>query len=249
MKINDTRPSEFATILKWIDEAASTEGVSIIGVSGYGGIGKSYLLNSALQHQRLRDRGFSEIRVDGSDRAILGDFMKMLDCKFSPIRLDPAHPSRDYFPRIRRLARAHRTLEKQIEREISRKVASNDAKQAATAIFRGGTLLNKAIPKSKDFLDFEYLKKINADRHIDDAFQVVHSLKTLSTSSWAPGVLKDYLGITYGERLRRDFFGLAADEYVGDLSAALSGYRNDDRFRLTQSKIGSPAESVGEKGA
>ena len=52
-----------------------------------------------------------------------------------------------------------------------------------------------------------------------------------------PGPLSDLFGMTYMARVQSDLHGVTADALVADLSAALSGYRRQDFWRLTHRPI------------
>ena len=69
----------------------------------------------------------------------------------------PAKPEKDYFPGIREIADAHAALLGEVEREVSEANESPSFKQITTALIEGGQILNKTIPKSKEFLNFSAL--------------------------------------------------------------------------------------------
>jgi len=237
MDIEDTRGLELSTLTNWIDQSKSRSGVSLIGISGYGGIGKTYLLNEALRQSPAADSGYCEIRVDGSDREQTRDFMKLLNTGLSPIKLPGGAIGKDYFLQVRKLEKAHAALLRDVEQETSKMEISEGVKTAMDFILTTGTFLNKAIPASRDWLDTEVLRALEIEDKVDDAIELIGNLESLNTVSFLPGPISDLLGVTYKRRIREDFFELAADSYVGDLSAAIVKNRQKDWFKMDQGSV------------
>jgi hypothetical protein len=237
MNIETTRPNEFNQIGKWLDTDAQPGRVDLFGISGYGGIGKSFLLRHAFDHYRPESKGYLNITLDGSDQSILGDFMGLYDRSLAPRSISCGKRNFDYFPHARHLAIEHTQLSRSVRNDIKRSKNSDKVKEAANLIFRGGSFLNRTVPKTKEYLDFEALKKYGVDSGLDDAVDLLSSLKILDSSSWIPGPLKDVTGITYRERLKNDLYHLAADEWIADLCAILNRYQRIDRWKLMHSPI------------
>lgn len=224
INIQSTRPREFSTVLQWLDNPPENGNVSIYGISGYGGVGKSYLIKTVFYLANPIDKGFLPIRVDGADSSILGHFIKLYDLKFAPSKLPVGDAAKDYFPNCRKLVHEYKKLTEQFDKEITKAVGKDDVKKAAECIFRGGSILNETIPKTKDFLDFDALQRLGVDTWINESIELLASLKCLSKSSWLPEGLKGILGRGYKERLRSNLFQLASDQYVSDLTAILHSY-------------------------
>jgi hypothetical protein len=237
MNIQDTRPSEFHRVSKWLDSNPEHGKVDIYGLSGYGGIGKSFLLRHVLDHIRPTGKGFLSIIADGSDPSILGNLIGIYDHSLAPRSVPRGKKNYDYFPHSRRLALEYAKLERDVNDEINKMTSADDVKAAAKWIFRGGSLLNKTVPKSKEYVDFEALQKLGVDKRFEEAVDLLDHLKPLDSSSWLPGPVKDITGITYRERLKTDLYRLASDEWVADLCAILNRYRRNDRYKLTHSPI------------
>jgi len=236
MKATESRPAEFASLCEAINESLTSDGVSIIGLSGHGGIGKSYLLDAVLQDAQLADEGVCHIQVDGSDQELLGDFMRLVDLKFAPLKLDGGGDF-DRFPRVRKLRDARNKLGKRLNRELKKSKGSDGAKQLLSVLFKCGEALNKISPNTKDSLDIEHIRGLKLDEHIDSAFELAGNIKSLAGSRWVPRVIKDYFGFNYHQKMVSDFSDLAGDEYVGDLSAALKGEATKKWTSLTHAKI------------
>ena len=62
--------------------SAHTSGSS--GISGYGGVGKSYLLDSVLRGVKGSLKDSLVIRLDGSAPKLLADFAAMIDHQLAP---------------------------------------------------------------------------------------------------------------------------------------------------------------------
>jgi hypothetical protein len=237
MDIHSSRPNEFRTVSAWLDSAAKPSHVDIFGISGHGGIGKSYLLSQVLDNVKPMSKGYLQIKIDGADPSILGDFMALYDRKFSPRTIPHGKPNYDYFPHARALARQHAAFAKIVNTAVKKSTSPEDVKKAAGWIFRGGSVLNKCIPKTKEYLDFDFLQKAGVDKRVEEAIDLLSSLKAIEKTSWLPGRVKDVLGITFREKLKSDLYSLSADEWIADLCAILNRYQRYDRFRLTHSPI------------
>lgn len=237
MKIEDTRPTEFHRVGKWLDSPPVSGHIDIFGLSGYGGIGKSFLLRHVFDHIRPEKKGFLTITLDGSDSSILGDMMGVYDHRLAPRSVPRGKQNYDYFPHARRLANEHAKLSRAVKEAIKKTVSTDDVKAAANWIFRGGSFLNKAVPKTKDYVDFKFLQKLGVDKRFEEAVDLLGGIKPLINSSWLPGLVKDITGITYQERLKTDLYRLAADEWILDLCAILNRYRRNDLYKLTHSPI------------
>jgi hypothetical protein len=72
---------------------------------------------------------------------------------------------------------------------------------------------------------------------VEAGWDAVEALQDLAPTVRLPGVLKDLLGITRREQIKRDLYNVTADALVGDLTAALNGYRPKDWYRFTHAPI------------
>ncbi len=237
MNIHNSRPSEYKTVSGWLSSATKPGQVDIFGISGYGGIGKSYLLGQVLDHMKPVSRGYLQISVDGRDSSILGDFMALYDRRFAPRAVPNGKANNDYFPHVRYLASQHAAFDKTVETAVKKSTSPEDVKKAAGSIFRGGSFLNKCIPMTKEYLDFDALQKEGVDNRVNEAIDLLASLNAIAKTSGLPGRVKDILGITYRERIKTDLYRLSADELVADLCAILNCYQRFDRFRFVHSPI------------
>ena len=236
MDIRGSRPDEFTRVTGWLDSDAEPGQVDVYGISGYGGVGKSYLWSQVLECSQPQERGYLRISVDAEDPEVLGDFTALYDREFSPQPLPVGRPDFDYFPHARALVRERRSLEKRIDGEIEKADISEAAKQAARLMLKAGESVNKLSPKTRDAIDFKQLREAGVVDGIDTAIDLLSSLVAASAAS-LPGPVKNTLGITRRERLRTDLYGLSSDEWVADLCAILNRPQHQDWHRLFERPV------------
>jgi hypothetical protein len=232
------RKSEVARLLALL--LREEEGLRIAGISGPGGVGKSYLLSHVLAAAGVASQRWLRLSVDGSNEGARGDFFALVEGQIARRRLPPpAPPKNDYFPHVRKVAKIHRALVESVVAELKAGPAPQEIKDAAVALLMAGRRLNQVVPKTREFLDVSAtkLEPIDLTQTFDEAWKVLSSMRALRDSSVLPGPIRDALGLGYKERVKSDLYGVTADALVTDLSAAVVGYRKEDRFRLTQSPI------------
>ena len=226
------RPSEAIRLRTII--TGHREGLAICGISGAGGIGKSYLVEHVLSSLETAKAGWLALRIDAAQAQARGDFFALVDGQLARRSLaPPADPRVDYFPATRRVAAAHRALVARVAKELERRGAPEDVRRAAVAILKAAHFLNKAIPKTREYVDVaKYNLEPNAvSDGIDGAWDTINTLKTLRDSEWLPEVVRDRLGMNLESRLKRNLYGVTADAFVSDLSAALSGESSKNSFK------------------
>lgn len=232
------RPSEATRLRTIITE--HREGLAICGISGAGGIGKSYLVEHVLSSLEPARTGWMVLRTDAAQAQARSDFFALVDGQLARRSLaPPADPRVDYFPATRRVAAAHRTLVARVAKELERQGAPEDVRRAAVAILKTAHFLNKAIPKTRVFVDtVKYnLEPDAVNDRIDEAWDTINTLKILRDSEWFPEVIRDRLGMNLANRLKRDLYGVAADAIVSDLSAVLPGQSSKNSFNEAQLPI------------
>ncbi|MBA3546203.1 MAG: ATP-binding protein [Nannocystis sp.] len=230
------RSSEVSRLLASIEEAP--EGLSIVGISGPGGVGKSFLLTHVLEAVEPHKLGWLVLTADAANPDTRGDFLGMVEGQLFRRSLPPpADRSKDYFPHLREVATLHRDLVDRAVAELSRQGAPEPVRRAALALLRNARVLNKAVPKSRIALDATRIDDADVEKVLDEAWEAVRALPGLrdSTALWGP--IRDMLGITRRNRVKRDLYAFTAAEIRTDLSAALAGYERKDLSRLTQAPI------------
>lgn len=209
--------------------------LSICGVSGPGGVGKTYLVENVLESIDLAKEGFLTLSVNGADRMRANDFLGLVEGQLAARSLPaPAGADKDYFPQIREVSEIHRKLIDQAAAELTQKGAPTELKECATALLRSGQVLNALVPKSQTYFNASAstLSPEKVDAFMDAAWEQVRALNALRDSTLLPGPLRDVVGITRRNLVKRNLYGAVAEALLSDLSAAIAGYREQDRFKL-----------------
>jgi hypothetical protein len=229
------RPTEVARLRAFL--SARDPGVSILAVSGPGGVGKTYLVEHVLEV--ARDGEELVLRADGSNPEARSDLFVALEALFPRSLAEPARPGIDYFGRVRDVAVRHRALVERSVNEAGEAGIGEDAKALLRTLLRAGMVMNRAFPATRRLLDLPVaLRSPGAtEAAVDDALRVAARLRALRDSTRVPGPLRDFLGVTRENRVKNDVLNLVAEDVRTDLAAALAGYEGKDRLRLLQPRI------------
>ena len=233
------RASEVARLSKLLYTCDA--GLSICSISGPGGVGKTYLVEQVLSSERPRELGYIQLSIDAANPQTRADFFGLIEGQLAIRGLPPpAASNRDYFPQTRKVADIHRVLVEKATAELNAEGAPGDVKKAAVALLHAAQILNKTVPKSRN-QNVEAVRSILDERvaadDIDNAWETITALKSLSESTTLPGPIRDVLGQNRRNRVKRDLFNLTADALLSDLTSAIIGYQRRDRFKLTQGRI------------
>lgn len=227
-------------ILAFCSLRPSAHSCRIIGISGYGGVGKSYLLDSVLREVKGSLKDSLVIRLDGSDPKLLADFAAIIDHQLAPHPLPApgAKPKYEYFSLTRSLVRALNKLREGVDRDLDRHehIAEN-IKKVAKAIYRLRPLASK-IPRAGPLIDIlvRSLEAAGVEEHVKSthvkaALETLDGLKTLKSS-------REFLFYKkQKETLRRDPYNALANAYSRDLHAIISRYHWKDTARFIPGKI------------
>jgi hypothetical protein len=213
---------------------AAKASFGIIGISGYGGVGKTYLFENVLRESRphLNDALF--IRLDGSNANLLADFAAMIDYRLAPRNLPaPANPKFDYFHQTRRLVHALYSLRRDVESELDReeKLAEN-IRNIAKAIYKARPLLAK-IPDIGPWVSsiLQSLEAAQAHEHVPAALEALSELRALKSS-------RGFFGRKHARQMvAHDPYNSVADAYRGDVENAIVKYRKKDRMYALPGKL------------
>lgn len=235
------RTSETARLVDLLHRATPDgPNLRIVGLSGPGGVGKSYLLSHVLDAADPASLGYLRLSVDGSNEQARRDFFGLIDGQLAKASLPPpAKAKHDYFPEVRRVAGQHRALVEAAAAELKSSAAPDELKSAVLGLLRAGQMLNKAVPKTRKLLDLHELAVKDADvaSTLDKVWDLAGGLRVLRDASVLPGPVRDALGLGQRERVKNDLYGATADALLSDLSAALGGYLRRDFFRFTQPRV------------
>lgn len=232
------RGPEIERLQRFLAEPPS--GLSVAAVTGPGGVGKSYLLARAMEAAEPARHGALVLRVDASNPQVRGDFFGVLGTLAPRSLPPPARPRHDYFPTLRKVERAHRELLARARAELDREAGAPKAvKDAALGLLNAGRVLNRTVPKTREYLDTGALPFDDADaaRTLDAAWDLARGLDALGDSSVIPGPIRDALGLSLRARVRDDLYATTAEALVTDLTAAVAGWARKDALKALQPRI------------
>ena len=234
------RPSEVKRLSQILTRDDSD--LAICAISGPGGVGKTYLLEHVLTAHSPAELGYVYLRVDGSNPETRGDFFGLVADQLAARSLPPpAITSRDYFPEVRRIAVLHRKLVENVEQELSQQGASPEARNAAVALVKLAHVCNDRLPgrshPARAFIGALTGEKTSTSV-IDVALELLSSLEALERKSTIlPEPVRERLGLTVKDRVRRDLHNLTADVLIRDLKNALDGWDRSNWWKLTHPAI------------
>ncbi len=231
------RGAEVSRLLAAIGEAGP--GVSIVSISGTGGVGKSYLVNHVIEELQARREGLVVLKVDGSDKDRVHDFAGLVE-QLAPRRMPPpADPRKDYFGHVRDVLELHRDVVSEANRELEKAGQPDEMRRTVSAMLRAGHTLNQALPFTKDYFNAEFWGGDDglAVAGLDAAWDLARGLDAVRDSTWVPGVVRDLVGVSMKNRVKRDLFAVTAEQLVLDLKAMTTGWSWRDTFKATQAKV------------
>ncbi|WP_394826044.1 ATP-binding protein [Pendulispora albinea] len=229
------RGSEVSRLTDAIENAPG--GLSIVAVSGPGGVGKTYLLGHVLETVDPTRLGYLTLRASAENPETRGDFFGTLEGLFPRSLPAPANPDKDYFPHLRNIATKHRKLVAKVVSEIQKRGAPESVQRIAKSLLDTGRALNTVAPLTKHALDVSWLRDSQVEGALDLAWNLLSQLGPLRESTALPGPLRDLTGATRANRLKRDIHGLTAAELRADLCAALVRYERRDLARFMHAPI------------
>lgn len=221
------RPSEVTRLSRLLH--ACDHGLSICSISGPGGVGKTHLVEQALSSERPRELGYVYLSANAANPQTRGDFFGLIEGQLAtPSLPPPAQPNRDYFPRTRKVAAAHRKLVQKAAAELdTREGAPEKVKEAAVGLLRVGKVLNKEMPKSPGRLGAArlglslLLEEPNAPEVLDKAWDLARALNSVSGSPRLPEPIGGILGQNLQDCVRRDLFNVTAAALLSDLTSVI----------------------------
>ena len=232
------RGSEVTRLTQLLDQPP--DGLSIVAISGAGGVGKTFLVNHVLETTLPENHGYMLLRADASNALARTDFFALIEGQLFRRSLPrPADPRKDYFPRLREIAALHRTLvdDATVEMEADAHEPEPKVRAVAKAMLNAGRFLNTTFPITGLYVDASAVDDSDVEALVKSATSLLTGLKTFRESTRLPGPLRDLFGISRRNRVRRDLFALTAEEIRADLTAALVGWDRRDAARLTHGRI------------
>lgn len=200
---------------------ATKTGLEIVSISGCGGVGKTYLLETALSDAREALKETLVLKVDATNENALKDFALIVDQMLAPRELPPpAQPKKEYFPQTRGLLSRQMELIGLVEVEISgNKQLSEQIKTAAKALYRLSPAI-KYIPKVGPAVaaTLKGMESLKAEEYVEPALNALDSLQALKDET---GFFTNHLRKWRLSTLRHSPFEAVADALVADLNKAL----------------------------
>jgi hypothetical protein len=231
------RGSEVARLTRALEDPP--DGLSIVAISGPGGVGKTFLLSHVLESIVPEKLGYLTLSADAANPDTRGDLLGIVEGQlFRRVLGPPANRTKDYFPHLRAVADEHRSVVAQAMLELARKGAPESVIRAARLLLRGGRILNGTVAKTRAVLDAAGVESVDVEKAVDQAWEMVRGLPGLRDSTSLPGPLRDVLGITRKNRVKRDLYALTASVIREDLETALDAEeRTTDRILATHRRI------------
>ncbi|HEX7601422.1 MAG TPA: hypothetical protein VF316_07455, partial [Polyangiaceae bacterium] len=217
----------------WLTGEGVRTPLSIISLSGPGGIGKTFLLDHAIRTSNTEGRNYLRLSLAGVaeprtlGRAVCHDLLQ------SCSQLDPT--GSDYFVETRRNLEALRFIDDQARGEVEAAVSGNsELRQTVLEVFRLGAGLQGVLPVLKKYIDLTKVK----EEHVDSVLALLEKTRAYRQERRLfGGTLPDLLGRGRRNRLRAGPEAALADGLVADLSAVLSRWRTKDAVKPMPSKV------------
>jgi hypothetical protein len=169
--------------------------ITIIGISGKAGVGKSILTNHVLSQVEQKNGSILRLSVNGSSTARCDDFCALID-KLTLVRVEGSQNSNEAFPHTRNVVRKHTAFANAVSDEMDRKNLDQALKGTMLAMIRAGRYANKLVPHTKKFVNFEALEKPSESKRIPE--KELASLASFATREvrFLPSPIQNALGIT-----------------------------------------------------
>lgn len=210
----------------------------IQSIEGPGGIGKSALLQHALEVADIAQKKYLVLRISGNEILSKNTFAavnKMIAGATS--RRSLAKPVSSYFTRVAEISATNDKLRAEIHSEIAN---IKEEKPDLDIVLRLldiasslGQSINEISPKTKEYFDGGQLKK-----HLPNIESFYKKSKVLLKEN--PSLLEKIgIGSLSSQRnaLRENALSPLGDALYNDLSAILSGYESSETFKASQPKL------------
>ena len=224
---------------EWLAAPKEACWFGILGISGSGGIGKTYLLNSVLQDFSLETRDVFPVQLDGKNKALLADFAGVVDEKLAPktIRFKGAKANYDYFPETRKYITEFRKLTTRIEREIDRLASEQNLDKAvveiAKLIYRFGPEIAKKIPHESTeaiIVALGFCEKHGLEKKIIPATKTLQALPVFQSNKFSK------LRLSKSSKLSSELLSTFATAYEADIRSHLQGYRTNQILKFVHAR-------------
>lgn len=207
-------------------------------IEGPGGIGKSALLQHALETADIARKKYLVLRISGNEIANKNTFAavnKMIAGATS--RQSLTKPTSSYFTRVAEISATNEKLRAEIHAEIENIKEDKPDLDVVLKLFdiasSLGQSVNEISPKTKEYFNGGQLKK-----HLPNIESFYKTSKVLLKET--PSLLEK-IGIgslsTQRNALRENALSPLGDALYSDLTAILSGYESSETFKASQPKL------------
>jgi hypothetical protein len=217
----------------WLAGEGLRSPVSIVSVSGPGGIGKTFLLEQAIRTCGIEGRNYLRLRLAGVVGARTLGQMVCQDLLQSCTQVDVT--SKGYFTETRKNLEFLRLMDGQARDEVEARVSGDPVlKQTVLEVFRAGAGVQAALPFLKKYVDVTKVK----EEHLDAVLGLLEKTSAYAQEErlWG-GFFPDLRGAGRRNRLRAAIGATLAEGLVGDLAAILSCYQDADKKKPMPQKV------------
>ena len=213
--------------------------LTVQSIEGPGGIGKTFLLNHVVTTTPLAGRQYLQLRIDGNDlsaASLIRAVSRMIDS--ADAEASRRHLDRSCFPEVTRVIEAIEAIRSEALAEFEQhSPADKEGREAFSRFldvaFTVGKHINDIIPAHRTICEGQGVGKTS--RNNPSALPIMQSLREETVGFF------ERLGLGSETALRNSLKGNAcrpfAEALLSDLSAILAGYRAEDWYLPTRSKI------------
>lgn len=208
----------------------------VVPISGFGGIGKTTLLQRVLDEHPDSLADSLVLWVSRSTVQDPFDFISYIDAQFAPSKLPNGYGRKehDYFPQTRHLIRLMRRLERDVDEDLKNSGLSQGARLGAKMLYKARPLIGQMGPKAK--VVEKLLAVMEMTRVDESAAELIDKIGSLASLQKKKSLMTRLRKESTAD-LKDDPYECLAQTWIGDLSAILSNYRFADRFKLTHRSI------------
>lgn len=208
----------------------------VVPISGFGGIGKTTLIDQALETHQAELSGTLALRVNRATVQDPFNFISYVDSQLAPATLPSNHGKsrHDYFPQTRHLVRLMKRLERAVDEDLQRSGLSDASRLFAKSLFKARPLIGKMGPKGKAMS--AVLAALEFTQTDESLAEIIDRISSLHALQQKRRIFRKLRKESMAD-LKDDPYESIAQTWVGDLSAILARYRFKDRFKYTHGSI------------
>ena len=228
---------QLALVLK--GEARADVKLTIQSIEGPGGIGKTHLLNHVMLQTNLADQKYLCLKLGGDEssaRSLVRAVSQMLNNATAEAIRDRGYPGRYYFPSVDRVIKTIETIQSEALAEFQQLRPSDQEGKFAFLrfldfVFSIGKRINEAVPITKQYVNMGEMHVLLEE--------VVPKMQSLlgEIPKWY-----EHLDLGIGKTalrnaIKENVYRPLSEAFLTDLSAILSGYRRENFYKPSHSRI------------